>query len=445
MHARATSDALAYDPLAPEVIADPYPWYRRLLHEAPVYHDDRNDLWALCRYDDVHAAVRDHGALSSADGVAYRRMRLPAMITLDPPDHTRLRRIVSREFAPRGLEHRRPVIDRLAAEAVRRLGGSGTVDFVDAVAWPLPVAVIAAILGVPEEDLPTLRRISDDVIEGLKLGDMHHPVAGTIVDLVASRWFIEWLTGFGMRLPAASGAFLRLLTGVARKLEGEGRWVDDVARAPRAVAELQAYCAALVRERRRRPVDDLVTKLIAAHPDGQLSASEVFWFFLLLLIAGHETTTNLLGNMLLALTASPEQWEKLRQDPRLVPSAVNEALRFESPVQGLYRTARTAYRIGDVTIPPGARVLLLFGAANRDPRHYPDPDEFRVERNPADHLGFGGGIHYCLGAGLAQMEGEAVLRELLSRTVRIEVAGDVVRTRNPVLRGARRLPVRVVR
>jgi cytochrome P450 len=436
-------EPLEYDPLSPEVIADPYPWYERLLRGPAVHHDERNDLWVLSRYDDVHTAVRSHTALSSAEGVAYRRMWLPMMLTLDPPDHTRLRRIVSREFTPRGLDRWRPVVDRLAADAVRRLEGASTVDFVETVAWPFPVAVIAAVLGVPDEDLPLLRRISDDVIEGFKLGDIQNRLAATIVDLLSNRVVIDTITSLSMRLPSATGAFVRFLTEITRRLEGEGRWTEDVARAPRAVADLQGYCAALVRARRKRPADDLVTKLIAAHPDGQLSQSEIFWFFLLLLIAGNETTTNLLGNMLLALLATPGAWDALRRDPSLVPSAVNEALRFESPIQGFFRTTLVPYRVGDVEIPAGARVLLLFGAANRDPRRYPDPDTFVVGRNPTDHVGFGGGIHYCLGASLAEMEGQAVLRELLARTARVELAGPVERTRNPMLRGARRLPIRL--
>ena len=188
-----------------------------------------------------------------------------------------------------------------------------------------------------------------------------------------------------------------------------------------------------------------MSKLLAEHPDGHLSDSEIFFFFLLLLIAGHETTTNLLGNLVIALIAHPDEWRKLKDDPSLVPSAVRESLRYESPIQGFFRTAVAPYRVGDAEIPAGARVLLLFGAANRDPRHYPDPDVFRVERDPRDHLGFGGGIHHCLGVTLAEMEGIAVLRELLARAESIELAGDVVRTVNPTLRGAKRLPIRLRR
>ncbi len=450
MRAAAREDRLhpeptGYDHLSPAVIADPYPWYRRLLAADGVYHDERNDIWVLSRYDDVYAAVRNPEALSSAEGVAYRRMFVPMMLTVDPPDHTRLRRIVSREFTPRTLERWTAMIDRLAADAVGRLAGAETVDFVAAVASPFPVAVIAAILGIADEDLPVLRRISDDVIEAFKLSQPENRAAAAIVDITSRRRFVESVTGIGMRFPALTGAFLRGLTAVTSRLAGGERWADDVARSPRAVADLQTICAKLVRERRRRPGEDLVSKLLAEHPDGRLSDSEIFFFFLLLLIAGHETTTNLLGNLVIALAERPDEWRRLKDDPSLVPSAVREALRYESPIQGFFRTAVTPYRVGDVEIPAGARVLLLFGAANRDPRHYPDPDLFRVDRDPRDHLAFGGGIHYCLGASLAEMEGIAVLRELLASATRIELAGDIVRTQSPTLRGAKSLPLRLSR
>lgn len=432
-----------YDPLSSAVIADPYPWYRRLLAEDRPYHDERNDLWVLSRWDHVYEAMRNHGALSSAEGVAYRRMYLPMMLTSDPPDHTRLRRIVQREFTPRALEQWSTMIDRLAADAVARLRVSETVDFAATVASPFPVAVIAAILGIDDEDLPELRRISDDVVEAFKLTQPENRAASVIVDLVSSRRMIETVMGVGMRFPGAAGAFLRGLTAITTRLVGNERWADDVARSPRAVADLQKICAALVRERRRKPGDDLVSKLLAEHPDGHLSDSEIFFFFLLLLIAGHETTTNLLGNLVIALLDRPDEWRKLKEDPSLVPSAVRESLRYESPIQGFFRTAVTAYRVSGVEIPAGARVLLLFGAANRDPGHYPDPDEFRVDRDPRDHLGFGGGIHHCLGSTLAEMEGMAVLRELLAEAESIELAGAIVRTRNPTLRGAKQLPIRL--
>ena len=433
-----------FDPLDPEVIADPYPWYRWLLSEAPVYHDEANALWVLSRYDDVLAATRALAALSSEQGVAYRRLGLPMMISMDPPDHTRLRSIVSREFTPKSLERWRPIVERLAREAVDRLVDGDKADFVAAVASPFPVAVIAEILGVPHEDLPLLRRVSDDFIEGFKIGQEKSRVAGRFMDLMSRRSVVTRVSSLGMRHPLAMRSFLAVTSLIVRTAEGRGgRWFDDLNRVPRAVADLQDYCVDLVRERQRRPADDLLSKLIAATPEGQLSASEIFWFFALLLIAGHETTTSLLSNLVLALQDHPGEWEALRRDPALVPAAVNEALRYDAPVQGFFRSALTRYAVGDREIPEGARVLLLFGAANRDPRKYPDPDVFRAARNPDDHLAFGGGIHFCLGASLARMEGAAVLGELVRRVRGFELTGPVERTCNPTLRSARRLPLHI--
>ena len=435
-----------FDPLDPEVIADPYPWYRWLLREAPVYHDEANGIWVLSRYDDVLAATRAPDALSSEQGVTYRRLPLPMMLSMDPPGHTRLRSIVSRAFTPKSLLRWQPIVERRAREAVDRLVEGDTADFVAAVASPFPVAVIGEILGVPEPDFPLLRRVSDDFIEGFKIGQEKSRFAGLFMDLMSQPRIIAGISSIGMRRPLAMRAFVAATALVVRAMEGtSGRWFSDLQRAPKAVADLQAYFVGLVRERERHPADDLLSKLIAAQPEGQLSTFEIFWFFALILIAGHETTTNLLGNLVLALLDHPAEWEALRRDPGLVPAAVNEALRYDAPVQGFFRTARTRYAVGDREIPEGARVLLLFAAANRDPRKYQDPDVFRAARNPEDHLAFGGGIHFCLGASLARMEGAAVLSELLRRVRSFGLAGPVERTNNPALRGARRLPLNVAR
>jgi cytochrome P450 len=431
----------AYDPFSPEVIADPYPYYAELLRGPRVHRDETNDLWILTRYDDVQRALRDHRVLSSAEGVAFQRMGTPMMLTIDPPDHTRLRRIVSRSFTPRNLERWRAIVEGLAREAVDRLVEREGADFVEEVAGPLPVGVIAGMLGLPEEDLPALRRISDDVVEGFKISRQQSFVARRIVRLLSNGKVLDAFTRFGMRFPRPTGTVMRGLAALGRKAEGETLWADDIERSVGAVADLQGYCGDLVRERRRRPGDDLVSQLIAPHAEGSLSTPEIFWFFFLLLLAGHETTTNLLGNLILALIANPDEWRALRADPALVPSAVNEALRFESPIQGFFRTTLEPYRVGDAEIPSGARVMVVFAAANRDPDHYPDPGAFRIRRNPTDHVGFGGGIHYCLGASLAEMEGRAVLGQIVSRATEIAITGDVERTENPLLRGVKHLPL----
>lgn len=419
-----STEPTEYDPLSPAVIADPYPWYRRLLAGDRVHHDATNDLWVISRWDDVHEAIRNPGALSSAEGIAFRRMYLPMMITVDPPDHTRLRRIVSREFTPRTLERWSAMIDRLAAEAVRRLDTDAPVDFVAAVASPFPVAVIAAILGIGDADLPELRRISDDVIEGFKLAQPENRAASVIVDLVSRRGFVESIARVGMRFPAASGAFLRGLTAVTRRLVARERWADDAARSPRAVADLQKICAALVRARRRSPCDDLVSKLLAEHPDGHLSDSEIFFFFLLLLIAGHETTTNLLANGLYHLLRHPEQERLLRRRPEAVTSAVEEFLRYDTPVAGTIRIVVADVEFEGHAFRKGDPVAAMLAAANRDPQRFDRPDELDVLRAPNRHLAFGYATHFCLGAGLARLEAQTLFATMLRRFPSIALRED---------------------
>ena len=386
-----TQAPLSYDPFAADTVADPYPWYRRLQDEAPLFRQEALRFWVLSRYDDVLAGARAHGSLSSAEGVIYIRQPLPMMLTMDPPDHTRLRRIVARDFTPSAVSAWRSLVEGLAVDAVDRMLQERTTDAVQAVASPLPILVIARILGVPPDDYPQFRDWSDKIVESLAVID-----------------------------PA------------------------DVERANRTVEgilALQRYMATLVEERRRTPNGDLLSRLVQPRDEGALDDSEVFWFSLLLLVAGNETTTNLLGNLLHTLASTPALWDQLRTRPDLVPAAIEESLRHDSPIQGFFRTVVAPYPVQGVEVPAGDRVLLLFGAANRDPRHYDDPERFRVERHPADHLGFGSGIHLCLGAQLARLEAAAVLRELVQRVRRLEPAGDPVRGTNPILRGMAKLPL----
>ena len=380
-----------FDPLDPLVVLDPYPWYRRLHQSAPIHHNRRRALWIISGYEEVRAAARDHEALSSAESVTRYRARLPMMLTVDRPEHTRLRKLVARDFTRQALEERRPEIERLADEALGGLLERGGGDWVAGIAAPLPVAVIAGLLGVPASDLSDFRRWSDQVVEGFAV----EPGPGSV------------------RLSA------RVLG---------------------ATIKLRAYFS----HRAGDSPSGLLGALLAGSDDGRLSADEVFWFALMLLVAGNETTTNLLGTLLIALAGHPEQYAKLRARPDLAAGAVEEALRHVSPIQGLYRTAAHDYRIGSATIPAGGRVLLLFGAANRDPRRYPDPDAFDVERDAADHVAFGSGIHFCLGAHLARLEAAVVLRSLCERVAEIELAGEPIWNNNASVRGLTKLPLRLV-
>jgi cytochrome P450 len=342
----------------------------------------------------MHAALAaDAGVVSEGlPGRSFARH----MLSVDPPDHTRLRRLVARDFTPTAIARWRPAIERFVGAALDRMLDGDATDLVDELAAPLPIQVIAEIIGVSPGDYPDFKRWSDGIVEGFKLGDS----------------------------PEADEAAVLGILQVS--------------------GELNTYVQTGAAERRNAPRDDLFSQLLQPRDGETLSEPELFWFFLLLLVAGNETTTNLLGNLAVALLDHPDQWNLLREHPELVPSAVEEALRFGSPIQGFFRTALSTVEVADTEIPEGGRVLLLFAAANRDPRQYDGPAAFDISRNPVDHVGFGSGIHSCLGAALARLETAVVLEQLGARVGTIEPAGSLVRTANPTLRGVTSLPVRVL-
>jgi cytochrome P450 len=254
------------------------------------------------------------------------------------------------------------------------------------------------LLGVPQGDLPRFRRWSDEIVEGF-------------VTMASPVW---------------------------------PPWLRKRARIAIAIRRLERYLQPLIAARRAAPTDDLLGRLLASSDDGRLSSEELFWFVLLLLVAGNETTTNLLSVLALALAEYPDQYELLRRGPDRIAAAVEEALRYSSSIQGFFRVAHSDYRVGDVTIPAGASVLLHFGAANRDPRRYAAPDDFAIDRDVSDQLAFGSGIHFCLGAHLARLEAAIVLEALIERVERVELAGEPVWLSNPTLRGLSRLPLRLL-
>lgn len=385
----------SFDPLDSAIVADPYPAYARLLEGAAVHYNPRRQLWIVCRYDEVKAAARADDALSTAQGVTRMRFSLPIILTTDRPEHTRMRRQALPGFTRGALDKWRPRIADLAAELVGALRSRDSADAVAALAVPMPVRLIAHILGVPAEDEADFRRWSNQVVNVADLGIRPEQLKRS-AEVIAGIWALH--------------GYFRTQLQSGRLLEG----------------------------------DNVLSTLNATAEAGTITADELFWFAVFLLVAGNETTTNLLSTMLLSLAENPDQYELLRERPELIPSAVEEQLRFCSPIQGFYRTAINEWTTGGVTIPAGARVLLLFGAANRDPRHYPEPHRFNAARNPSDHLGFGSGIHLCLGAALARMEAQAVLRELVNTVKHIELDGDPAWGSNSALRGLTKLPVRLV-
>ncbi|ROO86941.1 cytochrome P450 [Actinocorallia herbida] len=394
----------AFDLNDPDFIANPYPVYAWLRDVAPVHYGTTNDLWLVSRHDDVLAVLRDarrfssdlgnaddnpfNPALRSPRALSRLLDRLPparTLLTSDPPDHTQLRRKVAKAFTPRRIAALEPRIRQIAEQLVDDLDG----DLVRDLASPLPTIVIAEMMGIPAARRDDFKRWSDELVDGLLTG-------GSRLKMARSAIAISW------------------------------------------------FFARTVRSRRRSPGDDLISLLTTRDQDGDaLTLGELVNFCILLLVAGNETTTNLISNAMLALFDRPDLWRRLGEDPGLASAAVEETLRYDGPAQGLLRITTTEVVIGDVTIPQGARVLPLLGAANRDPRHWADPDAFRLDRPSNDHIAFGSGIHYCIGTALARLEARVTLETLARRHPHLAPAGPPTRIQSPVLRGLRTLPVTV--
>jgi len=382
-----------FDPFNPSIAADPYPHYRELLAGERVQYNPKRDVYILSRYSDVREAARNHDVLSSARGVTISLGWLPFLPTSDPPAHTRMRKLLAPGMARGALESWRPMVDQLASELVGGLLAQTPADIVSTVAAPMPMRTITNVLGVAGDDEAAFRRLSNQVA---RTTNANLSVSG-LVSLVRG------FTGF------------RRLRALFTHRRDNG----------------------LLGERS-------VLAQLAAHTEhGRLSDDELFLFAVLLLVAGYETTANMISTLFLTLADYPDQLRLLAQRPDLIPSAIEEQLRFVSPVQNICRTTRVDYPVGQAVIPAGSCVLLAWGAANRDPRQYDDPDVFRADRNPTGHLAFGSGIHSCPGTQLARMEGQAVLREIVTNFDRIEVVEPPAWTTNANLRGLTRLRVAV--
>lgn len=392
-----------FNPMSPAVIADPYPYYHRLREKDPV-HKSPLGFFVASRHADVSLALRDRRFGKDFVGRMTRRfgpqvMEEPVyrsmshwMLQLDPPDHTRLRGLMVKAFTARRVEDMRPRIQTIVDEAIDRVEAQGRMDLIADFAFRLPVIVICEMLGIPKQEH--------------ELFFMGARASGRLLDPVPlSRQEID----------AANAGNL-------------------------ATAE---YFRSLFELRRREPGDDLTTQLVQAEEEGsKLSNEELTANIILLFGAGHETTVNLIGNGLLALHRNPDQLRRLREDPALVPNAVEELLRYDSSVQLTGRTALEDVELGGVAIPRGESVLCLLGAANRDPAVYPEPDRLDVARPNIRPLSFGGGIHFCLGAQLARIEAEVAISTLLRRLPGLEV-DDVEHPdwrQTFVLRGLNRLP-----
>ena len=395
---------VAYNPLSARMARNPYPVYAELRARDPVHRSLLMNAWVFTRHADVDAILRDHRHFSSdpARRELSRRQRaaLPApdddtMLFLDPPDHTRLRALVNKAFTPKAVNALEPHIRGLLGGLLDDIDDPAGFDLMEAVANPLPVVVIAEMLGVPPEDRARFRLWSD------QRARMIEPTIG------------------------------------ARERE--------VAAAAREA--LDAYFRPIIKARRTAPRDDIVSALARAEEEGdRLTEREMLSMLRLLLVAGNETTTNLIGNGILALLRHPDQLERLRDDPSLIPAAVEELLRFDSPVQADFRSALDDCEVNGFPVRRGRNIVVLLGAANRDPAVFENPDRLDVGRGEGRHLSFGRGIHHCLGAPLARLEGRIVLEVLLERFSSIHLLADRPQFRNSiVLRGLRSLPVGGVR
>ena len=395
---------VAYNPLSSGTVQNPYPLYAALRERDPVHRSRLMHAWVFTRHADVDAILRDHRRFSNdprkGNLTRQQRVQLPpddglSMLFLDPPDHKRLRGLVNKAFTPRAVNALEPHIRSLLGELLDEIDDPTGFDLMEAVAQPLPVTVIAEMLGVPPKDRAQFKIWSEQR---------------------------------------------------ARLLEPT---IDD---SDRAVAEatseaFDGYFRPIIKECRVAPQDNIVSALVRAEEEGnQLTERETLNMLRLLLIAGNETTTNMIGNSMLALLRHPDRLQQLRENPSLVPAAVEELLRFDSPVQMSMRRVLKDCEVNGFPLRKRENIVVLLGAANRDPDVFENPDRLDFERGEGNHLAFGRGIHHCLGAPLARLEGRIVLETLLERFPQINLLTERPRFRNSiVLRGLESLPLRCVR
>lgn len=395
-----------FNPLLPEFRIDPHPFYRQLRTLDPVHWSPFLGFWVLTKYADCVTVLRDAKRFSAnpRDITNYAmlmenigedrplvKMQRNWMLLLNPPDHTRLRTLVTKAFTPRVVENMRPRIQELVDELLNHVQAAGRMDAIADLAYPLPVIVVAGMLGVPVEDRDKFKVWTRDLARTLD------PIVSPEV------------------LDAGDVATLAFID----------------------------YFKTLVDKRRKDPQDDVLSALIAAEEQGdRLSEDELLATAVLLLGAGHETTMNLIGNGLLALFRNPEQLAQLKDDPTLIQSAVEEFLRYDGPVQMTARTALEPIEIGGKIIEKGQQAIIVLAAANRDPEHFADPDRLDITRRDNPHIAFSHGIHYCVGAPLARTEAQIVFNSLLRRMPNLRLQTEELEWRETVtLRGLKALPV----
>ena len=361
--------------LSEAVRRNPFPEYSRMRQSAPVYQDPHTGMWMVFDYDGVKRALNENDEFSSNLRATANQPTPQWLIFFDPPRHTKLRALIMRAFTPRMVASLEPRIRQLSGELLDRMEGSETIDLAAGYAVPLPLMVIAEMIGVPAADWPRFKRWSDIMLK---------------------------------------------LSYSAFDNEEVKRLREEYAA---MITEMTSYVPELIAQRRAEPAGDLLTRLAEAEVDGErLSEEEILAFVQLLLVAGNETTANLINNAVLCLTENPEQLARLRAAPELLPSAIEEVLRHRSPLQYTYRATRRDVEMRGRVIPAGQIVLAVMGSANHDPRYFADPERFDIEREPNPHVAFGHGIHFCLGAALSRLEARVALADLLARFPALELA-----------------------
>ncbi|HEX9839188.1 MAG TPA: cytochrome P450 [Anaerolineales bacterium] len=391
----------------PEIRADPYPFYAQLRSQDPVHWDEMLGFWVLTRYADISSVYAD-ARFSRAQGLRRGFERLPeaeqriaepvyrtfskTMFYSDPPYHTRLRGLVNNAFTPNAVEQMRPHVQRMVDSLLDAVQAQGEMDAIQDLAHPLPVLVISQMLGLPAEERGRFKQWSDDLFA--ILGSVPHAP-------------------------------------------------EAMEHASRSLAELTDYLTALSHSRRQKPQNDLISALVGVVEEGQrLTQEELIANVTILLSAGHETTSNLIGNGLLALLRNPNQMQMLREHPKLVASAVEEMMRYDNPVQIAYRSAAEDVEIGGKFIRKGQLVNSILAAGNRDPERFSEPDGFDITRDEGRHLGFGLGIHFCIGAPLVRLEAQIAFSTILRRFPELHLATENLEWQeHPIFRGVKSLPL----
>jgi cytochrome P450 len=366
-----------------DLALNPFPWFRVMRESAPVYFEQRNSMWNVFRYNDVQKVLTDYTKFPS-QFIGSNQPLDASLISTDPPRHKQLRSLVSQAFTPRTIERLAPRITTIVNELLDNVVPVGKMDIIHDLAYPLPVIVIAELLGIPHEDRERFKHWSDQVVGAVPTED------------------------------------------------------KDPQR------EMGEYFLWMIEQRRKEPRNDLISALLAAQIEGQhLNVEELLGFCILLLVAGNETTTHLISNAFLCFDEYPEAMEQLRAEPALIPSAVEEVLRYRSPVKLMFRVATVDTKIGDQKIPEGQGVIAWIASANRDEARFPNADTFDIRRSPNRHIAFGHGIHFCLGAPLARLESKIALGIMLERLHEIRRVSDVPleATEAFILYGVKQLPI----